>query len=147
VLIFTSIPFFWFVDSKFCEKKILKKLGNISFCTHEFPSECHHVKLVCSGLFEKIVVVKISLLFSILISAFFVDLILKAKSLNIEYFAYLLLVVLFAFLSFQSFMLIVRNRRFRRLNGRRARTSDILPIDPETGQMPYRPFDEPVPAS
>lgn len=139
-------PFFRWLEYRKEKRKLSAMFGHLTECRHPYPFDYVRLWSIAERSVATWMLVLLYFLWFIVVSGMMVVLLIDQLSTSDSWsvlfaMAVLSLACLIAHVSFR------RRLRFRRLNGRAAQASDLLPIDPETGQMPYRPFDEPAPAS
>lgn len=139
-------PFFRWLEYRKEKRKLSGMFGQLTECRHPYPFDYVRLWSIAERSVATWMLVLLYFLWFIVVSGMTVVLLIDQLSTSVSWsvlfpMAVLSLACLTAHVSFR------RRLRFRRLNGRAAQASDLLPIDPLTGQMPYRPFVEPVPGS
>ena len=137
------LPVAFYLENYIQTKKLKKQFGDLPQCEHPFPSDYFRLRTLTIGFF-KIWVLLLLIVFFIALQAMFVFIMIVDGFSSLDAGIIVAGIVLIFAVDAIYMLLLYRQIKFRRLNGRRPQASDLGPIDPQTGRMAKHPFKEPM---
>jgi len=132
-----------YVEALIKIRRLHKRFEDLPICEHPFPRDYFRLKTLTVGFFKTgFLLVMTGVMSFFMITSVFI---LFDDEWTSSDSGLLILAIVFCFvINIWLLKLLYYQTKFRRLNGRQPRPSDLGPVDPQTGRMAKHPFKEPM---